>query len=109
MSKPESIGEFVRRKVDEDIHKDLVSDAWFLIFQSEDNKPRIDTGERWIFVQAQIDAIRKNQSQSRGLQLRRVTIEFNHIGQPYPLLEPLPPLPPISTPPSMATSGETQK
>ncbi|MBN9235123.1 MULTISPECIES: hypothetical protein [Phyllobacteriaceae] len=88
----ESIGEYVRREIDGEIHKELISDAWFLITHSEDNKPRVDNGERWIYVQAQIDAIREDRSRSRGYPLRRVTIEFNKIGQPFPRLEPLPPL-----------------
>lgn len=88
----ESIGEFVRRKVDEELHKSLIDDAWFLIQLAEDRKPRIDTGEGWIYVQEQIDAICEDRSQRLGVPLRRVTVEFNKVGQPYPRLEPLPPL-----------------
>lgn len=88
----ESIGEFVRRKVDEELHKSLIYDAWFLIDRSEDRKPLNDTGERWIYIQGQIDAICEAHSQRLGVPLRRVTVEFNADGEPYPYLEPLPPL-----------------
>lgn len=63
-----------------------------MIQRSQEQWPRIDSGERWIYVQAQIDAIQEDRSTRLGVQLRRVTIEFNASGDPYAYLEPLPPL-----------------